>query len=549
MTGKVLLAGDVDAIKEYVFETSSLPQIRGGSELLQECEEEIRKGLRERHGYDVIYCGGGSFLLEVPADRAAQVAQDIHRLYLKHTFATTVTVVHAAPPPITAPSSAPTDGWAGRVKRAAQGLPPNNRFAHQVFLLSALMQEEKNGKKRAPFYEALPFGRRCDRCGKRMASAPDPTEPEKALCLVCHRRDEKGRVKGGEIRGQFNRKFCEFWQREPDRPSLTKQPQDLDQLVKSAKRGYLAFLYADGNEIGHLLYMAKNRDEHRAISTALAEGTREALFEALAKVCARALAEEDYWPFDIVNVGGDDVTILVQAGYAWEIGVEFLRRFETIVTTRIQKELGGWPEGWPEKVTASCGIAIADVKYPIRHLERLAEDLLKEAKRIAKADPTSPQSAITFLWLPNAVASESVAPLMAYYKRHSGKGPKEWLTARPFKLGQAEQMLNVVKDVSKWPRSLRHRWGDALERGVFVSANTIFYDIARRRKEKGDAWLQTLKATGNLIRGPATSEEMPAPIWYWASVGGEDCWCTALLDVLELAELQAMRPDVREEEE
>jgi len=32
----VLLHGDVDAIKEYVFETSSLPQIRGGSQILIE---------------------------------------------------------------------------------------------------------------------------------------------------------------------------------------------------------------------------------------------------------------------------------------------------------------------------------------------------------------------------------------------------------------------------------------------------------------------------------------------------------------------------------
>lgn len=32
MTKNILLAGDVDAIKEFVFETSSLPQTRGGSQ-------------------------------------------------------------------------------------------------------------------------------------------------------------------------------------------------------------------------------------------------------------------------------------------------------------------------------------------------------------------------------------------------------------------------------------------------------------------------------------------------------------------------------------
>ncbi|MDH7490605.1 MAG: hypothetical protein QHH80_14015 [Anaerolineae bacterium] len=67
MTQHLLLAGDVDAIKDFVFETSSLPQIRGGSDLLLKCEEEIRTGLQRRFNYEVIYCGGGSFLLEVSA--------------------------------------------------------------------------------------------------------------------------------------------------------------------------------------------------------------------------------------------------------------------------------------------------------------------------------------------------------------------------------------------------------------------------------------------------------------------------------------------------
>ncbi|MGB9873176.1 MAG: hypothetical protein ACPLYD_16155, partial [Anaerolineae bacterium] len=90
MTNSVLLAGDVDAIKDFVFETSSLPQIRGGSELLLDCEEAIRGKLSQQYGYKVVYCGGGSFLLEVPSGRVEEIKQAIERLYLDTTGVATV---------------------------------------------------------------------------------------------------------------------------------------------------------------------------------------------------------------------------------------------------------------------------------------------------------------------------------------------------------------------------------------------------------------------------------------------------------------------------
>ncbi|MBC7225343.1 MAG: hypothetical protein H5T59_13900, partial [Anaerolineae bacterium] len=210
MTEKILLAGDVDAIKEFVFETSSLPQIRGGSELLLECERQIQGPLRTQHGYEVIYCGGGSFLLEIPADRAELVKREIEQLYLKHTLVATVTIVYEETPP-TPVASPPdvTNGWAGRLLRAAQDIPLNGGFAHRMLALGASMREAKAQKLRVPFYEAFPFGKRCDRCGKRMAACQDPVEEDKWLCPVCERRSSKGRQQDQAIRGKFNRAFWE----------------------------------------------------------------------------------------------------------------------------------------------------------------------------------------------------------------------------------------------------------------------------------------------------------------------------------------------------
>jgi hypothetical protein len=532
MTERILLAGDVDAIKDYVFETSSLPQIRGGSELLLECEEQIKKGpLQEQHGYKTIYCGGGSFLLEVPADRAEQVKRDLERLYLEQTLAATVTIVYEGSPPAASPL-APADGWAGLLHRAAQKVPLNGGFAHRMFVLSARMQEAKAQKSEAPFYETFPLGKRCDRCGKRMAAYPDPLESDKRLCPVCRRRDSKGRESGKAIRGKFNQ---EFWERYGARDCRAQQPQDLDTLVEGAKRKYLAFVYADGNDIGRLLQQAETPEQYQDLSQALGERTKEALFNAIDKVCGQALQGQKYWPFDIINIGGDDVTLLVQAGYAWEVAVEFLDQFE--------ERMREWG------VTASCGIAIADVRYPMRYFERLARDLLKEAKKWAKREPDRPRNAVTFLWLPSPVASERAEPLMGFYSRSAAGGLRRELTSRPYDLEQARELLEASRAMGRWPRTLRHRWAEALERGVMSSVNLIHYDIARRSDEKRAEMYQTLVRVGRLAASGEGHADIPAPIWYRVQRDREAFWRTALIDALELAELEAMRPDTEEEAE
>ncbi|MGQ9586533.1 MAG: Cas10/Cmr2 second palm domain-containing protein [Anaerolineae bacterium] len=540
MSKKVLLAGDVDAIKEFVFETSSLPQVRGGSELLLECEEEIRGELQKQYGYEVIYCCGGSFLLEAPADRVGQIRWGIERLYLERTLTATVTLVHEDCLPVGL-ASAPEDGWAGRLCRAVQGVSPDGEFAHRMFFLNARMRQAKNQRADAPFYEAFSFGRRCDRCGKRMAAHPEPAEPKKLLCSVCEKRDSRGRQRDAEIRGKFNR---ELWNKYQGNGYCAKQPQDLDTLVESAKRKYLAFLYADGNDIGSLLQREQDPQRYRTLSNDLAEGTKAALFGAIAEICGDTLQAQEYWPFDIINIGGDDVTMLIQAGYAWAVAVGFLKRFEEEVNGRLKRSLGS--SSYPD-VTAACGIVIADVKYPMRYFERLGSDLVKEAKRLAKKDPDDPKSAVTFLWLPSPVASEKVEPLMGFYSRPLARDCRCELTARPYDLEQASEILSACQSIGRWPRTLRHRWAEALERGVMASVNLIHYDIARRRQR--EEIYQTLVRVGRLAAPDADHTDIPAPIWYQVRKDRETVWRTALLDALELAELQVTRPDGEEETE
>jgi len=420
----VLLHGDVDTIKDFVFETSSLPQIRGGSQLLLECEDEVTKKV-ETLGGEKIYCSGGSFLFEIPADKVGAAKGDIENIYLERTLAATVTIAHESGSSLPDPQNTPQEGWAKRLWDAHQQVQQSGDFARRVAFLSAHVRKAKNQKRSSPFFEAFPFGKRCDACGKRVTleeiTRREPEEQEReelvALCAVCLQRHRTG-VRSGKqhVRGRFNERFSHQY------APTANHPPDLDHLVRSARRSYVAFLYADGNDIGRLLQQVRSKEEFAALSRALEEGTQQALFKALQQACGQELQKNNgYWPFEIVNVGGDDVTLLIQAGYAWEVAVKFLEEFEARIKVLVMDTLGYWLEGWPEKITASCGIAIADVKHPVRYLEYLASDLLKRAKREAKASAERPQSAVTFLWLPNPVAAEKAEPLMSYYQRGDKK--------------------------------------------------------------------------------------------------------------------------------
>ncbi len=538
MSYGALLRGDVDAIHRFVFESALLPLVRGGSQLLLECEEAVRQHVRRRGGRE-IYCGGGNFLFEVPHAIATSLKQEIERIYLEKTLVATVTVaVEDGPPPVV-PGKAP-DGWAARILKTSQRhVAIDGGFAHRVFLLGGSIREAKNGKGEAPFLESFPFGKRCDTCGKRMAVREiirrDPEDIRNveylSLCPICLRKYQAG-IKGqAQTRGKFNEEFRLRTQ------GQAEQAPDLDHLVSTSRRKYVAFLYADGNDIGSVLDKARSPEELRALSEAIGDGTKEALFATLSEVCGRALEREEYWPFEIVNVGGDDVILLIQAGYAWEVAVAFLARFEQEIRQRIILNLGRWPDDWPEKITAACGIAVAEAKYPLQYMERLANDLLSRAKKLAKARP-GVQSALDFLWLPTPVATEHVEPLMGYYQRGT-----HMLTARPYTLSQARQLMELAAEASQWPRTQRHLWAASLEKGVMASINSIYYNIARRQKEKErEGLVQFL----NKVRQSIGAEPHAAPAPLWGLDDDTSRYRTALLDVLELAELRSMRSDIEE---
>ncbi|MFA0735062.1 MAG: hypothetical protein OGMRLDGQ_001562 [Candidatus Fervidibacter sp.] len=531
-----LLLGDVDAIKGFVYEGQKLPEIRGGSKMLVELEEDIREMFRQslRDGC-LVYCGGGSFLAIVPADEAEALKERIERMYLAKTGVATITVITSMPigNEELVHGLLPHDETLIHQLQGVgvaedllfshfEAVVPDRRerknFGEWVARLSADLQKEKLAKCIAPFFPSLPIHQRCQSCGRRAANRLDTVvTPNEWLCEVCHQKRQKGRKQ----RGTFTQQFAEWFKRHHGQDIPEKPAEDLDDLGGAERR--LAFLYADGNNMGDLLQRAKTQEQYRDISEALATAVRESLFEALVEAIGKErLASASHLPFEIIAIGGDDVTVIVPAPYGWLLAVKLLQKFEE--HTQIQR----LHQGMGTKLTMAAGLVIADVKYPVSFMQRLAEGLLKEAKRSAKEKG---EGCLCHLWLRSPIASEDAKAIFHALYRRNGQ-QERWLTARPYTLGQAKCLTTLLCRLRDLPPSQRRLLAEALEKGVYVSLNTALYQVKRRLdKQKRMEILDAFQQLGDLITPDLNQERL----LFWRQKDGK--WHTALLDALELLEL------------
>ncbi|MCS7169386.1 MAG: HD domain-containing protein, partial [Candidatus Kapabacteria bacterium] len=530
-----LLLGDADTIKGYVYEGNSLPEIRGGSEILQDIEEALRERFRDSLAPEcLIYCGGGGFLAFVPSSEAGHWRSEVEQLYARKTCVATVTVVISDPVGYSELSRglAPYDVESVRRLRA-QGIVRDLFFAHYrgenvavrknfgelVAFLTGKLQQAKRQKTVAPFVETMSIHRRCQSCGKRPASAWDTVRSE-WLCSVCQEKRRKGR----EGRRWFIIDFNNWmkWTQQ-GQPVEGKGAADLDGIA--GPEGKIALLYADGNNIGDLLQRASSPAAYRHISQALERAVRESLFAALLETFGKERVEKGTLPFEIVALGGDDAIVIVPASAGWALGLAMAQHFSQHAKIQeLQEELGN--RSTMVELTLSVGIAIADVKYPVQFLFTLAGGLLKEAKRLAR---TTRKPTVCHLWLRAPVLSETAGQmLLALFHREKQLGLRWWLTARPYTVEQGQQLHQIARGLQSFPASLRRSLAESLEKGVHVSLNYALYQAARHRQ--GSQLRQLFERLGELLPPENMLHEKNAVrgFWFWREQkeGQQRCWRT-----------------------
>ncbi|HFD38235.1 MAG TPA: hypothetical protein ENJ31_00070, partial [Anaerolineae bacterium] len=443
-----LVLFDADHIKEYVFATGRLKEIRGGSLTV---ERLTRRGTIEKHiqgtpGARLIYASGAAGKVRFAAEEEARAFQVwLEENYRRETVTGSLTSVRV--PYVETFQETAKQGEKGlrRAKDARLGLAVYAPDGHGRWTL--------DGRRSAYQPASGPFSRYCQSCGGQPATTPYARgRRSEWLCAACAQKrrtvdrlrrkmrgdgDERLALEDDEY---FGRPFLAFLQQEqPERWAAWRQaafPQDLGALGHTSQPdNYLGFVYADGDRIGELLKGMKSEEDYQLVSTFLDEATREAAYAALGRHFrpVGGVSDADLAPFEVAMIGGDDLILLVAAHRALEVAVTFSREFSRRFAALSAAEGRDW------QAAASVGVVLAHASQPILYLEQRAGELLKLAKK-GRGD----EAAVDYL----VVASPTLNPVRRIRRQvyeHQDLHEKLYRTRRPYTLSELEWLLNQAR--------------------------------------------------------------------------------------------------------
>lgn len=382
-----LVSFDTDHIKEYLFATNRLKEIRGASALLAWLDERRLDFLKREFGDEnVIYSAGGGATVLVENDRRAQqLVAEMERKFRRQTHSGSITGIYLEP-------NQPNAGAADDSDK--------KKFGVRMKLAAAQMAGRKSAKAELTAIPVQSYFRLCASCGQYPAQWRARDISGDLLCSSCHRK----RKWGYRMRRGFYHEFLKHVQDKQDE-TFWKQafmPDDLGDIGETATpNGYVGYLTLDGNKMGSTFQDLTEREQYRKLSDALAGLVQEITFEALRKY---AKPRAGVSPLEIVLIGGDDIKLFTAADIAVPVARYILREFET----RSKKLLQNIGLGAEKGCTMAAGVVLCHSNFPIPALVDIGEELLKSAKQLC-AKREYAESAIDFEVITSSAADLDIA--------------------------------------------------------------------------------------------------------------------------------------------
>lgn len=501
-----LVAFDADRIKEYVFASGKLAEIRGASALLDRLNREEMPQL-VCDGADPseieVFAHGGSGLFLVPTARADAIIAAVQARYA--TTATNASVTGVA---LDLPDGATFETDLRSERRR----------------LNWELRAAKACNPAAAVVVTSPFIKPCDSCGLLAATEmqADPDNREVALCSSCNaKRNEDRRVKQA-IETLIDQKRppqpTRLWDRligdlrrsgyplaGYDRPDTFA---DLGE--QSQPNGYMGLIYADGDGMGRHLDAVSSLADMRRFATTIDAAIYQSVQEAIgAHLHPRAGAP--FLPFDVLLLGGDDLVMVTTAQAAIATALAIVERFPELVQA-----------GYGETVSLSAAVVIAHVNFPFRSLVQIAESALKAAKR-KRARTGATTGLINFL----VVSSANQLEFGGYYKEQlvstTEHNEKVYRTIRPCTPDDLRRLIRA-----------RQRLGDAPRNKIEQLRATVFQPPTRAMFDATVTllrWQETEQraAVQDCVRDFAGGGKVDFP-WFRHN----DEYHTPLLDLAEL---------------
>lgn len=356
---KYLVVVDIPGIKEYVFGTDRLVEIRGASALLKRVNEvSIYKYLSDCGNLSTIqvFAGGGSGHFIVEAQKRGDLEDALSKLkthVLKESR-----------------------GGFGLVCGFAEYFEDK----YDESLRKALISLEQDKDENPPCYNLsvhTGFIRECESCSGEANTFKKyhKDDDAHALCSICAQKLKSGQDKESGL----GKELSSFLKNKGIDCGL---PTDFEEIGNGclAKSGYTALVYADGNDLGKTFRNIKTQKLYHFISKTVEESLRVACMEAIIEVCKPV---ENVLPASILLLGGDDLLVYLAAdtaipfaiSVAKKFGEEASKRINAIDDSSLTEQLANL------SLTISLGISFGKSHTPFSIMLNQAEELLRSAKK------------------------------------------------------------------------------------------------------------------------------------------------------------------------
>jgi CRISPR-associated protein Cmr2 len=350
--------------------------------------------------------------------------------------------------------------------------------------------------------------------------------------------------------------------------------QSLTQLG-SVSNGFVAYIYADGNNMGGYIQKITTPQEYQEFSKDVDNATRYAVFQALAEHLhprqlkgnnkSESTLPDGAWihPFEIITIGGDDIILIVPADRALAIAKTIGEQFEQILLRQVQirgVEIKGDYQTQPSEKpidlskchrylsqnagTANCqlstsiGVLIADYKTPIYYAKKLYEQLLKSAKKRAKDLKKHGYcgGTVDFFVMKSVTAIASSIEDFRKEALTKESPQKLKLYAAPYTLHEIGGLIKSVKALKNadFPKSQLYQIRSFLEQGKQTTILNYRYFRTRLkqgkkelRQEFEEAWCKAKTNEGNV-----------APWMFDLKEGVYETIWRELLDIYDFIELE-----------
>lgn len=580
--GKSLVALDTDHIKEYVFATDKLKEIRGASSILDRLNRQVMEELAKADDIQAtkVYANGGSGQFLVDSEKVDLFTQRIKGAYSADTF-----------------------GGAS-ISCAVQPLPDlpleqiwTEKIPGELELLRWRLHDAKNNPPEVVSLPSHPFMRTCDACGveyaaKKDARARDDRDEEsqeRRYCLSCWaKRQEDGTVKTrikGIVRSLHKQEKASeseqqtLWERLISQldevhykiPRGTERPQQFDDFSEGGAKDYLGLIYADANNMGKRLELIENLTDTRRLAKIVDDGVYKALAVGIEKhtVINEVAGEEEVddeedtyededtqkhkkplFPFDVLLIGGDDIIIVTRASVALQIARTMAQEFYDWTSKQFQQAFPAWSEEEKQGLTLSVGVVLAPIKYPFGLLFKLVEGTLKAAKKKGADLPSNEKygkSCINFVTVTGNTGPEYKTVYDRLQREVKASNAMLYATLRPYTLSEMDRMLGLLEKghTKRLGRTKLHQMREAvLERNLTTS---VIAGIAALRnwrdKDKDNGQrsfiVRELYAFGRPNAVPSDATERLGRVtfpWYFDGEDQEmrEVYRTPLLDFVEL---------------